>query len=123
MNHGEVKVTSGFVKASTTSEADMEDVQRLRKLQTELDSTLAAAKIHNDAEGVMVEAKLQGLKSNLESKNGSNAELKAELAELERMVAELESAEKGSGQDEMKVTIESLRAWSQSSSPLKREAA
>jgi len=110
MNHGEVKATnSGFVKASTSSEADVEDVRRLRKLQTELDSTLAAAKTHNDAEGVVVEAKLQGLKSNLESKKESNAELKAELAELESMVAELESAEKGSGQDEMKVTIESLR--------------
>jgi len=111
MHHGEVvkAADSGFVKKSTSAAADVEDVKRLHKLQYELDYTLEEAKARHDAEGVIVEGQLQGLKSNLEAANGDNAQLKAELAELEAMVAELESAEKGSGKDEMKVTIENLR--------------
>jgi len=110
-NHGEVEeiADSGFVKASTSSGADADDVQRLRKLQYELDSTLEEAKARNDLEAVVVEGKLQGLKSELDARHDGNAKLKAELAELEGMVAELESAEKGEGHDEMKVKIESLR--------------
>lgn len=111
MNHGKVEEVSdsGFVKASSSLEADLEDVQRLRKLQYELDETLAAAKAHNDVEAVVMEGKLQGLKSELDARNDGNARLKAELAELERMVAELESAEKGTGHDEVKVKIEKMR--------------
>lgn len=101
---------SGFVKKSTQSEATTQDVVRLRKLQAELDYTLEEAKARHDAEGVIVEGQLQGLKRELESENSSNAALKAELAELEAMVAELETAEKGSGNDELKIKIEGLRA-------------
>lgn len=105
-----VKVAdSGFVKKSTKAEADVEDVVRLRKLQAELDYTLEEATARHDAEGVIVEGQLQGLKRELESENSSNGALKAELAELEAMVAELETAEKGSGNDELKIKIEGLR--------------
>lgn len=104
-----VVAESGFKKKSSASEADVEDVVRLRKLQAELDYTFEEAKARHDAEGMIVEGKLQGLKSELESENSNNAALKAELAELEAMVAELETAEKGSGNDELKIKIEGLR--------------
>lgn len=109
--HGEeVKVAdSGFVKKSTSAEADGKDVVRLRKLQSELDYTVEEAKARHDAEGMIVESQLQGLKNELEHENSNSAGLKAELAELEAMVAELESAEKGSGNDELKIKIADLR--------------
>lgn len=108
--NGEEKAAdSGFKKKSTASEADVEDVARLRNLQAELDVSLEEAKARKDADGVLVEGKLQALKSDLERQSSDNAALKAELAELEAMVAELESAEKGSGNDELKIKIESLR--------------